>query len=521
MTTRTTNKENRITIFRNKRAEIEKGGGEEKIAKQRQAGKMTARERLQGLFDHDSFVELQTFVQHRCTQFGMEQQKIPADGVIIGSGMVDKRPVFAFSQDFTCAGGSVGEMHARKIVTIMKDAIKCGAPVVGFNDSGGARIQEGVDALSGYGRIFYYNTYLSGVVPQISIISGPCAGGAVYSPAITDFIIMVRGAGQMFIAGPNVIKAATGEDISPEKLGGADTHAHISGNIHFVAENDNEAIAITRRLLSFLPSNNVSEPPCRVLEDLVLEEDSALTTLVPEDPRAAYDMKEVISHLVDNGDFLEIQPGFAPNLIIGFARLGGIPVGIVANQPLHLAGVLDIHSSDKGARFIRLCNTFNIPLVNLVDVPGFLPGVDQEYGGIIRHGAKMLFSYASCTVPKLTVIIRKAFGGAYLAMCSKDMGADRVFAWPTAEIAVMGAEGAAGVIFKKEIQAAANPAETLKEKIEEYRAEFANPYITAGRGHLDEIIEPMNTRRYLIQALNILKAKRDTRPPKKHGNIPL
>jgi len=516
-----TGQENKTAIYRKRRAELEMGGGPEKIAKQHKAGKMTARERLNAFFDHDSFVETKSFIHHRCTQFGMEKQTIPGDGVITGSGMLGGRLVFAFSQDFSCMGGSVGEMHAQKIISIMKDAFKCGAPIIGFNDSGGARIQEGVDSLSGYGGIFYFNTYLSGVVPQISIIAGPCAGGAVYSPAITDFIIMVRGTGQMFIAGPDVIKAATGEKISPEALGGADTHACISGNIHFVAENDRDAMFIAHRLLSFLPSNNVQDPPSRHIENLEVQVDQALMDIVPESPRAPYDMKKVIQHIVDDGDFLEIQKFYAPNLIIGFARLGGMSVGIVANQPMHLAGVLDINSSDKGARFIRFCNTFNIPLITLVDVPGFLPGVDQEYGGIIRHGAKMLFSYASCTVPKLTVIIRKAYGGAYLAMCSRDMGADRVYAWPTAEIAVMGAEGAAAVMFKKEIDASPNPAETLNEKIIQYRNEFANPYIAAARGHIDEIIEPTETRRYLILGLNALKAKRENRPPKKHGNIPL
>ncbi len=514
-------KENKIKILREKREQIKSGGGDEKIRKQHEAGKMTARERLLSLYDQGSFVENQSFVQHHCTQFGMDKQTIQSDGVVVGSGMMDGRLVYAFSQDFTCMGGSVGEMHAKKIVSVMKDAVKCGAPIVGINDSGGARIQEGVGSLSGYGSIFYFNTYLSGVVPQISIIAGPCAGGAVYSPAMTDFIIMVRGTSQMFIAGPNVIKAATGEDISGEALGGADTHARVSGNIHFVANNDQEAIDIVKRLFSFLPSNNVSNPPTFPIDNLPLQGDPAIMNIVPTEPRVPYDMKEIIANIVDNRDFMEIQKEFAPNLIIGFARLGGMTVGVVANQPMHLAGVLDIDSSDKGARFIRFCNTFNIPLVTLVDVPGFLPGVNQEYAGIIRHGAKMLFSYASCTVPKLTVIIRKAYGGAYLAMCSKDMGADRVYAWPTAEIAVMGAEGAAEIVFKKEIAAAANPAEALKEKIEQYRNEFANPYIAAAQGHVDEVIEPVETRQHLIQALYALRNKRDTRPPKKHGNIPL
>jgi acetyl-CoA carboxylase carboxyltransferase component len=504
-----------------RRERARRGGGRERIDRQHAQGKLTARERLAALFDPDTFVETHTFVAHRCTQFGMEKQEIPAEGVVTGSGMVNGRLAFAFSQDFTCAGGSVGEMHAKKIAVLMTDALKCGAPVIGINDSGGARIQEGVDALSGYGRIFYANTLLSGVVPQISIIAGPCAGGAAYSPALTDFVIMVRGTSQMFIAGPSVIKAATGEEITGEKLGGAETHARISGNIHFVADSDPEALAVAKRLLSFLPPNNLSDPPSLPVGDLVVEGDPRVNGLVPDDPRTPYDMRQVIAHLVDQSDFLEVQREWALNIITAFARLGGMTVGIVANQPMVLAGVLDINAADKAARFIRFCNTFNIPLVNLVDVPGFLPGVDQEYGGIIRHGAKMLFSYSSCTVPKLTVILRKAYGGAYLAMCSKDLGADRVYAWPTAEIAVMGAEGAAGIVFKKELEGAPEPAAALRGKVEEYRREFANPYIAASRGHVDEVIEPKDTRRLLILALNALKAKRETRPPKKHGNIPL
>jgi len=511
----------KLQSYREQRAIVEAGGGKKKIDSQHARGKMTARERLQSLYDPDCFVENKTFIRHRCHQFGMDKVEIPADGVVTGGGLVNGRLVYAFSQDFTCSGGAVGEMHAQKIVTIMMDALKCGAPVVGFNDSGGARIQEGVDSLSGYGKIFYANTLLSGVVPQISIIAGPCAGGAAYSPALTDFIIMVKGISQMFIAGPSVIKAATGETVSPEELGGAMTHATTSGNIHFVAENDLDAIQIAKRLLSFLPSNNLQDPPSIPIEDLVVEPDDAMNDLVPDDPRAPYDMHTVISHLVDRGDFLEIQREFAPNLIIGLARMGGLTVGLIANQPMHLAGVLDINASDKGARFIRFCNAFNIPIINLVDVPGFLPGVDQEYGGIIRHGAKLLFSYSHATIPKLTIILRKAYGGAYLAMCSKDLGADRVYAWPTAEIAVMGAEGAAAVVFRHEIEASSDPDTCLKDKIEEYRREFANPYAAAGRGCLDNIIEPAETRRLIIMALTALKAKRESRPPKKHGNIPL
>ncbi|HQF88320.1 MAG TPA: carboxyl transferase domain-containing protein [Acidobacteriota bacterium] len=513
--------QHKIDALRERIARIQAGGGPARIDKQHAAGKLTARERLAVLFDPDTFVETKTFIAHRCTQFGMEQQEIPCDGVVTGSGTINGRLVFAFSQDFTCSGGSVGEMHAHKIVSIMTDALKCGAPVIGINDSGGARIQEGVDALSGYGRIFYTNTLLSGVVPQISIIAGACAGGAAYSPAMTDFVIMVRGTSQMFIAGPNVIKAATGESITPEALGGADAHARISGNIHFTAADDRDAFAIAARLLSFLPNNNLQDPPSASIDDLVVADDPRFNELVPDDPREPYDMRAVIIGLVDGGDFLEIQADYAPNLIIGLARLGGITVGVLANQPMVLAGVLDINASDKGARFIRFCNTFNIPLVNLVDVPGFLPGVGQEHGGIIRHGAKLLFSYSSATVPKLTVIIRKAYGGAYLAMCSKDLGADRVYAWPSAEIAVMGAEGAVEVVFRKEIREAADPKAAFRDMVDLYRREFANPYVAAGRGFIDNVIEPRDTRRLLILALHALRAKRETRPPKKHGNIPL
>jgi len=511
----------KIADLKARREQIELGGGAKKTQAQHDKGKLTARERLQAMYDPDSFVETMTFVKHRCTQLGMEGQDIPSDGVVIGSGSVQGRPVFSFAQDFTCSGGSVGEMHAHKIVAIMKDALKYGAPVVGWNDSGGARIQEGVDSLSGYGRIFYANTLLSGVVPQISVIAGPCAGGAVYSPAMTDFLIMVRKTSQMFIAGPNVIKAATGEDISPEDLGGASVHAAVAGNIHFIAENDQEAATLVQRLLSFLPSNNLQDPPTVGYPGLTVSDDPALDSIVPDESRRAYDMRQVIASLVDGGDFLEIQKEYAPNFLIGLARLGGMVVGILANQPMHMAGVLDINASDKGARFIRFCNTFNIPLVNLVDVPGFLPGVSQEHGGIIRHGAKLLFAYSSATVVKLTVILRKAYGGAYLAMCSKDLGADRVYAWPTAEIAVMGAEGAAEIVFRKEINESEDPAAALKKKVAQYRTEFANPYVAASRGCIDDVIEPRTTRRLLILALLALKSKRESRPPKKHGNIPL
>jgi len=511
----------KIEQMRERVARIQEGGGAERVQKQHAAGKMTARERIAELSDPDSFVEYKGFAQHRATQLGMSKQVIPADGVVTGSCRVAGRLCFVFSQDFTCSGGSVGEVHARKIEALMLEALKCGGPMIGINDSGGARIQEGVDSLSGYGRIFYANTLLSGVVPQISIIAGPCAGGAAYSPAMTDFVIMVRGTSQMFIAGPNVIKAATGEEISAEQLGGADTHATTSGNIHFVAENDRDAIAIVKRLLSFLPSNNVQDPPSVMVHDLIIEDDVFMNDVVPDDPRAPYDMKQVIARCVDGQDFFEIQSSYAPNLIIGFGRMGGMTTGILANQPMHLAGVLDINASDKGARFIRFCNTFNIPLVTFVDVPGFLPGVSQEYGGIIRHGAKMLFSYSSATVPKITVIVRKAYGGAYLAMCSKDLGADRVYAWPTAEIAVMGAEGAAEIVYRKELTESRDRQKTLKELATRYREEFSNPYQAAQRGFIDNVIEPKDTRRLLILGLIALRPKRETRPPKKHGNIPL
>ncbi len=511
----------KIKKLREKKEELLLGGGKEKIEKQHKKGKLTARERLNLLFDENTFCETKMFVEHRCSEFGMDKVKIPCDGVITGSGLVNGKLVFAFSQDFTAMGGSVGEMHAKKIVSIMQDALKCGAPIVGINDSGGARIQEGVDSLSGYGKIFYHNTLLSGVVPQISIIAGPCAGGAAYSPALTDFIIMVRNTSKMFIAGPNVIKAATGETISEEDLGGAYVQTQKSGNAHFIAENDEEAIFIAKRLLSLLPSNNMQDPPNLKSRKIVVKDNPILNEIIPDNLRAAYDMKKIIVEIVDDGEFLEVHRDFAPNLITGFAKIGGFTFGIVANQPMQLAGVLDIDASTKGARFIRFCNIFNIPLLTLVDVPGFLPGIEEEHRGIIRHGAKMLFAYSSATVPKITIIVRKAYGGAYLAMCSKDLGADRVFAWPSAEIAVMGAEGAASIIFRKEIKNSTQKEELLKEKIEEYRREFYNPYYAAKRGYIDDVIEPSETRRKIILAINALKNKREFRPPKKHGNIPL
>ncbi len=501
-----------------RRDELQAGGGAERLAKQHQQGKLSARERLSLLFDQDSFVEFGLWVKNRNPDLGSKD--FPGDAVVTGKGEVVGRPVMAFSQDFTVSGGAVGKMHAEKIVECMWAALKCGAPVVGFNDSGGARIQEGVDSLSGYGKIFYHNVLMSGVAPQISVVAGPCAGGAAYSPALTDFIIMVDRTAHMFIAGPEVIKAATGEAISEDELGGAGAHAAIAGNIHLVASDDAHAVELVKTLLSYLPSNNLESPPDHSFDGVVAD-DEALDWVIPEDPRQAYDVKDVIERIADPSSFFEIQSVYAPNLVVGFARMAGEVVGFVANQPMVLAGALDINASDKAARFIRTCNVYNIPLITLVDVPGFLPGVAQEHGGIIRHGAKMLFAYASVTVPKVTVILRKAYGGAYLAMCSRDMGADSVLAWPTAEIAVMGPEGAARVLYKKELDKADDRAALLKEKVAEYRQAHANPYRAAEAMHIDDIIRPSWTRRLIVERLGILRTKRDLRPQKKHGNIPL
>jgi methylmalonyl-CoA carboxyltransferase large subunit len=512
----------RIDDLDRRRARLYRGGGDQRIARQHEAGKLTARERLALLFEPDSFQEQHLFMRHRATEFGLAGREFPAEGVITGHGIVGGRPVYAASQDFTVAGGSVGEMTAHKITEVMDAALKTGDPFVFMNDGAGARIQEGVDALAGYGRIFYHNVLLSGVVPQISAIMGPCAGGAAYSPALTDFIIQVRHEGQMYITGPSVIRQVTGEEISAEALGGVESHAHYSGVVHFIAEDDTDAIGIIQRLLAFLPSNNTEDPPFDPAQhEVEVSADPSLDTVVPPDPREPYDMREVITRIVDRGDFMEVQAAFAENLVVGFGRLGGRTVGVIASQPLVRAGVLDINSSDKASRFIRFCNAFNIPLVTLVDVPGFLPGVQQEYGGIIRHGAKMLFAYAAATVPKLTVVVRKAYGGAYLALCAKSMGADRVCAWPTAEIAVMGAEGAANVLYRKELEAAADPVSKLAEFVESYRSTFANPFVAAARGLVDDVIEPAETRVYLASALEVLRAKRELRPAKKHGLIPL
>ncbi len=514
--------ESKIEKLQAEKARLYMGGGEERIRKQHAVGKLTARERLGLLYDEDTFQETNLFMKHRCVDFEMCDREMPAEGVVTGVGMIDSRPVYAASQDFTVAGGSVGEANARKIQRIMDDALKTGDPFILINDSGGARIQEGVDALAGYGGIFYRNVKLSGVVPQISIIAGPCAGGAAYSPALTDFIIQIRHEGQMFITGPQVIRQVTGEIVTAEELGGVESHAYYSGVVHFIAEDDEEAINLAKRLLSFLPSNNMEDPPIFCDDTrMQIEDDDFLNALVPDDPKKPYDMHDVILHIVDSADFLEVQEHYAPNILIGFARLMGQTVGIVANQPKVKAGVLDIDSSDKASRFIRFCNAFNIPLVTFVDVPGFMPGIEQEFGGIIRHGAKMLFTYSAATVPKITVVVRKAYGGAYLAMCSKEMGADRMFAWPTAEIAVMGAEGAVNVLYRSQIEKSDNPAETRDALVQKYKDTFANPYLAAARGYVDDIIEPAETRALLIQSLEILRSKREIRPQKKHGLIPL
>ncbi|MDQ1294004.1 MAG: methylmalonyl-CoA carboxyltransferase subunit [Actinomycetota bacterium] len=509
----------RIEQLHERREHVKAGGGEKKLDKQRAAGKLTARERIEEFTDPGSFQETGMFAQHRATLFGMEGTDLPADGVVTGSATVLGRLVHLAGQDFTVAGGSAGEVHSDKVVAMMQASLKTGSPFVFMNDSGGARVQEGIDSLSGYGKVFFNNVMLSGVVPQISIIMGPCAGGAVYSPALTDFIIQTRSS-QMFITGPNVIKQVTGETVTADQLGGPDTHMATSGVTHFIADDDKHALLLAKKLLSFLPSNNAEDPP-EVESDRSVEPDPSLNDIVPVEGKKGYDMREVITRIVDLGDFLEVQAGYAPNIIVGFGRVAGRTVGVIANQPMHLSGVLDINASDKGARFVRFCNAFNIPLLTLVDVPGFLPGVTQEYDGIIRHGAKMLFAYSAATVPKITVVVRKAFGGAYLAMCNKDLGADRVYAWPTAEVAVMGAEGAAGIVFRREIQAAEDQDAKRTELIEKYRTAFSTPYVAASRGLVDDIIEPALTRQVVASALETLYTKRELRPSKKHGLIPL
>ncbi len=497
------------------------GGGEERLQRQRDAGKLTARERIQLLFDRDTFEEIDAFVTHRCRDFGMEDQIVPGDGVVAGHGRVAGRLTYAFAQDFTVFGGSLSETNAAKIVKIMDLAMKVGAPVIGLNDSGGARIQEGVLSLAGYADIFLRNTLASGVIPQISAIMGPCAGGAVYSPAITDFIIMVKGTSYMFVTGPDVVRTVTHEQVTKEELGGAMTHNERSGVAHFAVDDDQAAILLIRELLSFMPGNNVDDPPRREPADPPANADAVLASIVPAAPNQPYNMVDVIQHIVDDGYLLQVQEHFAKNLIVGFARFAGQPVGIVANQPAHLAGTLDIDASVKGARFVRFCDAFNIPLVTFEDVPGFLPGTGQEHGGVIRHGAKLLFAFAEATVPKVTVVTRKAYGGAYCVMSSKHIRTDANFAWPTAEIAVMGAEGAVNVLYKRELDAAADVAAVRAARIAEYREKFANPYVAAERGFIDEVIRPGQTRAKVIAALTAFETKRDRNPPKKHGNIPL
>lgn len=498
------------------RATVQAGGGQKRIDKQHEGGKNTARERINLLFDVGSFREIDVFAS---TDDDFSKLKNPGEGVVTGYGTVSGRKVYCFAQDFTVSGGSLGRVHAAKICKVLDMAMKVGAPVIGLNDSGGARIQEGVDALDGYGEIFFRNTIASGVIPQISVIMGPSAGGAVYSPALTDFVFMVNGTGQMFITGPQVIKSVTGEEVTMEALGGAATHNQVSGVAHFMANNEEECISMIQALLSYLPSNNLEEPPVFAPAEPALDK-KELLNVVPTDPNKAYDVRDVIRRVVDGSQFLEVHPYYAQNGVVGFARVNGQPVGIVANQPKVLAGCLDINVSDKISRFIRFCDCFNIPLITFMDVPGFLPGVQQEYGGIIRHGAKMLYAYSEATVPKITIILRKAYGGAYLAMCSSSLRADAVYAWPTAEIAVMGPEGAVNIIHRKEITEADDPVKMRKKLVDDYCDRFANPYIASARGFVLDVIDPRDTRNTIIDALNNFSSKRETRPRKKHGNIP-
>jgi propionyl-CoA carboxylase beta chain len=510
---------------RKRLAELEaaslEGGGPERVSKQHTAGKLTARERLELLLDPGSFEEVDRLVMHRSHDFGMEEQRIPGDGVLTGFGRIEGRAVAVFAQDFTVFGGSLSEAHAEKVCKIMDLALKFGIPIIGLNDSGGARIQEGVVSLGGYADIFLRNTIASGVVPQISAILGPCAGGAVYSPAITDFVFMVKATSYMFVTGPEVIKTVTHEDVTMERLGGASTHSQISGVAHFACGDDTDALGSIRRLVGFLPLNNAADPPVRATADPPDREESALDQLVPEDPNKPYDIKELVRAVADEGEFLEVHAQFARNIVVGFVRLAGRPVGVVANQPAHLAGVLDINASVKGARFVRFCDAFNVPLVILEDVPGFLPGVEQEHGGIIKHGAKLLYALAEATVPKVTVITRKAYGGAYCVMGSKHIRTDFNFAYPTAEIAVMGPQGAVNILYKREIEKAADPEARRAELVREYTSKFANPLVAAERGFVDAVIRPRTTRRRVITALQLSVNKRDWMPPKKHGNIPL
>ena len=511
----------RLDQLRRLNEQAEKGGGEERIQKQHKEGKLTARERIALLLDENTFVETDRFVLHRSVDFGMQDQMVPGDGFVTGYGRIDGRLVFLFAQDFTVFGGSLSESNAAKVCKIMDTAMRVGAPVIGLNDSGGARIQEGVSSLAGYADIFLRNTLASGVIPQISAVMGPCAGGAVYSPAITDFIFMVKDTSYMFITGPDVIKMVTHEEVTKDQLGGAMTHNSTSGVAHFAADDDQSCLAMIRELLSFVPGNNVEDPPYVPTKDDPARTEIGLNSLVPDAPDQPYDIKKLIRLVVDDGNFFEVHRHFALNLVVGFSRLGGKSVGIVANQPDHLAGTLDINASVKGARFVRFCDCFNIPLIVFEDVPGFLPGTDQEFDGIIKHGAKLLFAFAEATVPKITVITRKSYGGAYCVMASKHIRTDFNFAYPSAEIAVMGPDAAVNIVYRKDLIKAANPEELRRQMTQEYRDKFANPYIAAQRGFIDEIIEPAHTRSRLITALNALENKRDKNPPKKHGNIPL
>ncbi|MCL5677177.1 MAG: methylmalonyl-CoA carboxyltransferase [Firmicutes bacterium] len=511
----------RVQHLEKDRERIALGGGAGKLEKRRASGRLTARERLGLLFDPGSFTELDAFVRHRATDFGLNHVDAPADGVITGYGTVSGRQVYAYAQDFTVLGGSLGEMHAGKICKAMDLAAKGGVPFIGINDSGGARIQEGVAGLNGYGKIFYRNTLYSGVIPQISAIMGPCAGGAVYSPALTDFVFMVDGTSHMFITGPEVIKTVTGEDVTFEQLGGAVTHNQVSGVAHFIAPSDAAAIEQIKRLLTFLPSNNLEDPPLLPPDDPAARREERLLDVVPTDPNKPYDVRDVILAVVDGGDFLEVQDRWAPNMVVGFARMEGRPVGIIANQPRVLAGCIDINSSDKAARFIRFCDAFALPVITFVDTPGYLPGMAQEHGGIIRHGAKLLYAYSEATVPKLAIILRKAYGGAYLAMCSQSLGSDLSYAWPTAEIAVMGPEGAANIVFKREIEKAEDPLATRKSLIQDYREKFATPFVAASLGLVEGVIDPRDTRETLCRGLRSLAGKRESRPARKHGNFPI
>lgn len=511
----------KINELKKRKEKIEEAGGKDKIEERHAKGKLTARERILHLLDEGTFCEIDAFIEHRCSDFGMEKNKVAGEGVVTGYGKINGRQVCVYAQDFTVIGGSLGQMHAAKICKVQDMAIKLGCPCIGINDSGGARIQEGIDSLRGYGDIFYRNVQASGVIPQICVIMGPCAGGAVYSPALMDFILMTDKTANMFITGPQVVKAVTGEQVSAEELGGAFVHSKTSGVASLMFPDEISTLEGVKKLLSYIPQNNLEDVPLENTNDDPNRNDEELSNILPDSPNKPYDIKDIIKRVVDNGEFFELQPLFATNIVICFARLDGKSVGIIANQPNSMAGVLDINAADKAARFIRFCDSFNIPLVTLVDTAGYLPGVDQEHNGVIRHGAKLLYAYSEATAPKITLIIRKSYGGAYIAMCSKHLGADMVYAWPSAEIAVMGPDGAANIIFKKEIDKAEDPKKMRAEKIEEYKKEFANPYRAAVRGYVDDVIEPEYTRSYLINALHLLVSKRETRLPRKHGNIPL